>query len=72
MKNTRGGTNSRLDDTEGWISELEGSVMASTDVEQKKGRMTRNENLERELWDNIKHINMYIIGPPEGEERDSN
>ena len=27
MKNTRGGTNSRLDDTEGWISELEGSVM---------------------------------------------
>ena len=42
------------------------------DGEQKTERMTRNENLERELWDNIKHINMYIIGPPEGEERDSN
>lgn len=72
MKNTCGGTNSRLDDTEGWISELEGSVMEITDGEQKTERMTRNENLERELWDNIKHINMYIIGPPEGEERDSN
>lgn len=72
MKNTRGGTNSRLDDTEGWISELEGSVMEITDGEQKTERMTRNENLERELWDNIKHINMYIIGPPEGEERESN
>ena len=72
MKNTCGGTNSRLDDTEGWISELEGSVMEITDGEQKTERMTRNENLERELWDNIKHISMYIIGPPEGEERDSN
>lgn len=35
MKNTRGGTNSRLDDTEGWISELEDSVMEITDGEQK-------------------------------------
>ena len=72
MKNTLEGTNSRLNDTEEWISELEDSVMEITDVEQKKERMTRNENLEREFWDNIKHINMYIIGPPEGEERDSN
>lgn len=44
--------------------------MEITDVEQKKERMTRNENLERELWDNIKHIYMYIIEPPEGEERE--
>ena len=72
MKNTLEGTNSRLNDTEEWISELEDSIMEITDVEQKKERMTRNENLEREFWDNIKHINMYIIGPPEGEERDSN
>ena len=72
MKNTLEGTHSRLNDTEEWISELEDSIMEITDVEQKKERMTRNENLEREFWDNIKHINMYIIGPPEGEERDSN
>ena len=72
MKNTLEGTNSRLNDTEEWISELEDSIMEITDVEQKKERMTRNENLEREFWDNIKQINMYIIGPPEGEERDSN
>lgn len=60
-ENTRGGTNSRLDDTEGWISELEGKGGWGIDKEEKKEEW-RNENLERELWDNIKHINMYIIG----------
>ena len=69
MKNTHEATDSRLNATEEWISELEESVMEITDVEQKKERMTRNENLERELWDNIKHIYMYIIEPP-GEERE--
>ena len=43
MKNTLEGTNSRLNDTEEWISELEDSIMEITDVEQKKERMTRNE-----------------------------
>ena len=49
MKNTHEATDSRLNATEEWISELEESVMEITDVEQKKERMTRNENLEREL-----------------------
>ena len=31
--------------------------------------MKRNEDSLRDLWDNIKHNNIRIIGAPEGEER---
>ena len=30
--------------------------------------MKRNEESLRDLWDNIKHTNIHIIGDPEGEE----
>ena len=32
--------------------------------------MKRNENSLRVLWDNIKHMNICVIGVPEGEERE--
>ena len=32
-------------------------------------RMKRNEDSLRDLWDNIKHTNIHIIGVPEGQER---
>ena len=32
--------------------------------------MKRNEDSIRDLWDNIKHTNICIIGVPEGEERE--
>ena len=32
-------------------------------------RMKRNEDILRDLWDNIKHTNIHIIGVSEGEER---
>ena len=32
--------------------------------------MKRNENSLRDLWENIKHNNIRIIGVPEGEERE--
>ena len=36
-----------------------------TAMEQnKKKRMTRNEDSLRDLWDNIKHSNVHIIGGP--------
>ena len=42
-----------------------------TAVEQnKEKRMKRNEDSLRDLWDNIKHNNIHIIGVSEGEERE--
>ena len=32
-------------------------------------RMKRNEYSLRDLWENIKHTNIHIVGGPEGEER---
>ena len=32
--------------------------------------MKRNEDSLRDLWDNIKHTNVGIIGVPEGEKRE--
>ena len=38
--------------------------------EQNKGkRMKRTDNSLRDLWDNIKHINIQIIGVPEEDEK---
>ena len=36
----------------------------------KEKRMKRNEDSLRDLWDNIKHNNICIIGVLEGEERE--
>ena len=41
-----------------------------TAEEQHKGKgMKRIEDTLRDLWDNIKHINIPVIGVPEEEER---
>ena len=32
--------------------------------------MKRNEDSIRDLWDNIKHNNIHVLGVPEGEERE--
>ena len=69
MKNALEGINSRLNDTEEWISELKDRVVEITAAEQKK-RMKRNKDSLRDLWDNIKCTNIHIVVVPEGEERD--
>ena len=68
MINTPERINSRLDDTETSISELKYKVVEIIEVEQKK-RIKRKEDSLRDFCDNIKHINICIIGLPEGEER---
>ena len=35
-------------------------------------RMKRNEDSLRDLWDNINHTNILIIGVPEGEKERKN
>ena len=37
---------------------------------RKEKRWKTNEASLRELWDNIKHTNIHIIGVPEGEKRE--
>ena len=50
---------------------MENRLVEITDVEQKiEKRLERNEDILKELWDNIKHTNIHITGVPEGEERE--
>ena len=58
MKSTVEGINSKLHDTEEWISELENRVVDIIAAKQKK---KRNENHLRDLWDNIMHANVRVI-----------
>ena len=45
MKNTLEGINSRLNDTEDWISEVEGRVVEITAIEQRTAKKKKkNEN----------------------------
>ena len=44
--------------------------MEITTAEQnKEKRMKRNEDRLRDLWDNVKHTNIQIIGVPEEEKK---
>ena len=52
------------------MSELEDKMVKITPEEQNKvKRMKRAEDNLRDLWDNIKHTNIEIIGVPEEEEK---
>ena len=68
IKNTLEGINSRIPEAEERISDLEDKVVEITLEEQNKlKRMKRTEDSLRDLWDNIKHTNIQIIGVPEEE-----
>ena len=70
IKNTLEGIDSRLFEAEEWISELEDKLVEITSAEQNKvNRMKRTEDSFRDLWDNIKHTNIRIIGVPEEEKK---
>ena len=65
MKNTLERINNRLNDTEECIRELEDSSNCCWSEKRKK----KSKDSLRQLWDNIKHNNIRIIGVPEGGER---
>ena len=70
IKNILEGINSRISKEEEWISELEDKMVEITSEEQNKvKRMQRTEESLRDLGDNIKHTNTWIIGVPEEEEK---
>ena len=50
---------------------MEDRLVEIKDVEQKRERRLKtNEESLRELWDNVKHTNICVIGVPEGGERE--
>ena len=70
IKNTLEGINSKITEAEEQISDLEDKIVEITTAEQnKEKRMKRIEGSLRDLWDNIKHTNIRIIGVPEEEEK---
>ena len=70
IKNTLEGNNSRIIESEEWISELEDRMVEITAEDQNKGkRMKRIEDSLRDLWDNIKCTNIWVVGIPEEEEK---
>ena len=71
IKNSLEAANSRIQEAEQQISEVEDRLVEITDAEQKREkRLKTNEESLRELWDNVKHTNIRIVGVPEGEERE--
>ena len=71
IKNSLEAANSRIQEAEEWISGVENRLVEIMGVEQKREkRLKTNEESLRELWDTIKHMNIHIIGVPEGEERE--
>ena len=62
--------NSRITEEEKRISDLEGKIVEITTTERnKEKRMKRIEDHLRDLWENIKHSNIRIIGVPEEEKK---
>ena len=70
IKNTLEGTNSRIIETEDRISEVEDKMVEINEAERKKEkRIKRNEDNLRDLWDEVKHPNIQIIGVPEEDKK---
>ena len=70
IKNSLGGIINRITEAEEWISNLKNKTVEITTKEQnKEKRMKRNEDCLSDLWKNIKHTNIRIIGVPKEEEK---
>ena len=71
IKNPLEAANSRTQEAEEQISEVEDRLVEVMVAEQKREkRLKTNEEHLGELWDNVKGTNIRIIGVPEGEERE--
>ena len=70
IKNSLEGINTRITEAEERMSDLEDKIVEITTAEQnKEKRIKRIEEILRDLWDNIKHTNIRLIGLPEEEEK---
>ena len=70
IKNTLEGNNRRIMEEEDRIGEVEDRMVEINESERKKEKwIKRNEDNLRDLWDNVKHPNIWIIGVPEEEDK---
>ena len=70
IKNTLEGTNITIIEAEDRKSEVEDKMVEINEAERKKEkRIKRNEDNLRDLWDNVKHPNIQIMGIPEEEDK---
>ena len=70
FKNSLEGINSRITEAEERITDLKDKIVEITTAKQnKEKRMKRIEDSLRDLWDNIKHTSIRIIGVPEEEKK---
>ena len=70
MKSTLEGTNSRITEAEDRISEVEDRMVEINEAERKKEKNNlKNEDNLRDLWGNVKHPNIWIIGVSEEEDK---
>ena len=66
IENTLEGINSRITEEEDRIIEVEDKMVEINEAERKKEkRIKRNVDKLRDLWDNVIHPNIRIIGVPE-------
>ena len=69
FKSTLEGTNSRITRGRNRISEVEDRRVEINEAEgEKEKRIKRNDSL-RDLWGNVKHPNIRIIGVPEEDKK---
>ena len=60
----------RITEAEDRISEVKDRMVEINETERKKEkRIKRNKDNLRDLWDNVKNPNIWIIGVPEEEDK---
>ena len=70
IRNTLKGTKSRITEVEDRISEIEDRMVEINESEREKEKwMKRNEDNLRDLQDNMKHSNIWIIGISEEDKK---
>ena len=70
IKNTLKGKNSRIMEAEDRISGVEDKLLEINEAEMnEEKRIKRKEDNLRDVWDNVKRPNIWIIGVPEEEDK---
>ena len=70
LKNTLEGNKSRIMEAEDRISKVKDRMVEISESERKKEKwIKRNEDNLRDLWDNVKRPNIWILGAPEEKDK---